>query len=263
VNNVNWFEVKPNYQFEQLSLIAFLKFYIFNFSRHSTYALCLFLPLIFKNIYSNKIRNLSVVLILYYFIIKLHPSPRGFLLIIPFSYLNVLVFIQWITPSIQKKLKSANKIMVASLIVGILIISIQFLRETKYTLLNLEKQKTEKYKIIEQELSKAKVPLKSIFTNDYDLYFPDSIPNQIYKNGGWSKLYPPIYNDFPNIDFKNSSSLIKDLQNYNIKYLLINKKLLQEQFSAADFASFQAVLESKNFKLIKEISDIEIIKVPY
>lgn len=236
----NWIKIYPNFIFETVSINEFFHFYYKNIISHS-YLLLLLAGSLYK---FKNLRNLIISLIIFYLLIKLHPSPRGIFIIIPllFIFISEIIF----------SLKGRNKIISIGLLTPVFL----------YFLLNNYYDKKKKsldfqsYKKIEKSIATL-IPywnIENVFTNSFDFYSKNQLPNTPKVNGGWPKFLPSYYEKNPNFDLLTIDSFSKSLELEKIDFVIIDLAQLDMSIYLEQEINTLLNLEySSNFKFISEI----------
>jgi hypothetical protein len=235
VLSVKWIELHPGYVFETVGWGEYLRFYGGHLLGDAAYLL----PLAGYFLLGQRRKGLDVLAataLLYYFAIKLHPSPRGVLPVIPLSYFYGLRLLQERVLGRERRL---------ALVAGCGLAMVFVLRD--YRLLRAEGAKAaERHHIEALVLARqGDMEARRIFTNAYDFYLPGRLPDQPYANGSWAKLNENTYRRFPNVDLSSPGRLLADLKAKRMAYLVIDRPLLERQLRETPaLASLQALLDS-------------------
>ncbi len=238
----NWLKIGPNYEFRSYSLIEFIRFYLTNLSYHWYY----FLVLLTSYFFLKEFRPVIFTLLLYYCLIKLHPSPRGIFLVIPFAFL----FIACYADPLKPKLKIILGILLCVAILPIALENYSEKKEIKDRLILFE-QIDSNIKAVEPNWD-----IQNVFTNSHDFYLKNQLPKTPYVNGGWMKLVVNYYKEHPNLSLNTTKEFMENLNSQNIEFVVIDQVLLSPLvYSSNELSTLNSLTSFSQFKRIDTKQD--------
>jgi hypothetical protein len=130
-----------------------------------------------------------------------------------------------------------------------------------WNFLSLSRAQGENFRKVETNLiEKGMKEPSEVFTNDFDLYFPDMPPFRPYLNGGWENYSLWSYRQqFPEIPTDSWESFISTCSAHNIKFIVLTP-------GAGSVASFTGKLYNDKFhpaevELITNLGTTKIFKI--
>ncbi len=257
VRMVDWSAITPYYEFGRMSLRQFVQFYLHHFMEHLLYLLPLVWYL-FRSRSGRLLDFIAYVMVCYYFIIHAHPSVRGILPLIPWSYYYLLHML--LSDDTQAQWQRLSTYRRAALLSILAVIGGLSLLGGKAKNVKIARHMTQEYTQLEKVLRTEHPDIKAhqVYTNDFDLYLPDGLPATPYMNGGWARLSPSVYASYPNPRLHSTGALLSDLHDMGIRYIVVNEKFLRKQTSRYSTLS---VLDSLPY--LPELSQIEPTRAPF
>lgn len=245
----DWINLSPSTSFYKQELSDYLFGYLNSVGRDAHY----FILLLVSWILLKPSRGLILPLIFYLVIIKLHSSPRGMFLALPFIhvFLIQILFVFW-----QK-----SRALTTDLVILLLPIFIYFSLNNYYEKRVIQFTSNSFHKIdLELQNLDQDWRVQSVFTNSHDFYIKSQLPEIAKVNGGWVKLITSFYLQNPNFELEDIDKFHKSLEMEKIRFVVIDSGLIHPSvYSGHALITFRGMDDSEFFKKISLVDSRFII----
>jgi hypothetical protein len=235
----NWVNMHPEFIFNRFTFKEFFEFYFSNLFIDWYYFICLALCAL----YFKELRMLIFGLLIFYLLIKIHPSPRGIFILIPFSFLFLGIAIYD-----QKRIQKILLLLIISPV-------FTFYSLNNYYSIRRKQIDIQTYELIGKYIEKIQLnwEIQNLFTNNFDFYLRKKLPKTARVNGGWPKLIPRYYQNNPNLTLTNLIEFSRDIDSLKIEYIVIDLSMLDLSiYTQEEINTFSSLDRSDQFLLISE-----------
>ncbi|MBB4079345.1 hypothetical protein GGR28_001965 [Lewinella aquimaris] len=256
---IPWRDVDADYVFPTLTAQEGVKFYLRGIGQMLIYLLPMTLLLGWRSKLTATLLSLTAAIIAYFFIIRMHSSPRGLLPVVIWCYLTLVLVLHRIDfLTLVARLPAANRILLGLVLIFSFVALIALPNVLAIRTYSRAQQQMEEVNGILLQDS-GFTSIDRVFSSKPAVWMPDRPPYYSLFTGSWARANPRISRFSPNLDITSTQSLHRNLIRREVSLAVYDSLHLSYYMqSSAERDTVHAFFSSAAVELLGIVGDNKV-----